>query len=113
MKNVDKEKLRQLLEWLGALVQTTDLQDKIEISHSFAAEIVAILSSLPEGRAGRPKLWTYETEIRAILRMLDGAKVKALAREIAEETGQLETSAERRLWALKDSRRFKIWQRSN
>ena len=110
MKNVDTEKLRQLLEWLGALVQTTDPQDKIEISHSFAAEIVTILSSLPEGKAGRPKLWTYETEIRAILRMLDDTSINALAREIAKETGQPKRSAERRLRALKNSRRFKIWQ---
>ena len=77
-----------------------------------AAEIVAILSSLPEGKAGRPKLWTYETEIRAIFGMLDGTPVNVVAREIAEETGQPERSARRRLRALKNSRRFKIWTRS-
>ena len=108
---MNEEKLRQLLEFLGALVHTTEPQDTIEISHSMATEIIAILSSLPRGKAGRPKLWTYETEIVAVLRMLDGAPVNALAREIAEETGQPKRSAERRLRALKNSRRFKIWTR--
>jgi hypothetical protein len=110
MKVVDAEKLRQLLEFLGALVQTTDPRDNIEISHSMAAEIVAILSSLPEGKAGRPKQWTYKTEITAVLDMLGGKPVKKLAREIAEETGQPKTSAERRLRALKKSPRFTNWK---
>jgi hypothetical protein len=108
----DAEKLRQLLEVLGALVQTTDPKDEITISHAFAADIVAVLSALPEGKKGRPKQWTYETEIRAILRMLDDAHVNALAREIAKETGQRVNSAERRLRALKKSPRFKNWIRS-
>ena len=68
-----------------------------------AAEIVAILSSLPEGKAGRPKQWTAETEIHAIFGMLNGVPVKQLARDIAKETGQPMTSAERRLRALKKS----------
>ena len=103
----DEENVRQLLELLGALLLMTDGSDKIEIPHAMAAEIVAILSALPEGKAGRPKQWTDETEIRAIFRMLDGAPVNAVAREIAEETGQPESSAGRRLRALKNSRRFK------
>jgi hypothetical protein len=105
----DEESLRQLLEWLGALMRTTEAQDKIEISHAAAAEIVAILSSLPAGKAGRPKLWTFEIEISAIFKMLDGTPINVLAREIAKETGQLEPSARRRLRALKNSRRFKNW----
>ena len=100
-----------MLDWLGAQLLMTEPQDKIEISHAMAAEIVAILSSLPAGRAGVPKLWTPETQLRAIFRMLDGTPINAVAREIAEETGQPKRSAERRLRALKNSRRFKIWTR--
>ena len=40
--------------------------------------------------------------------MLDDTPINALAREIAKETGQPKRSAERRLRALKNSRRFKI-----
>ena len=112
MKAVDAEELRRLLEVLGAQVRTTDPKDEITISHAFAASIVAVLSALPEGKKGRPKQWTYETEIDAIFRMLGGAKVNALAREIAKETDQPVTSAVRRLRALKKSRRFTIWKRS-
>jgi hypothetical protein len=110
MTNVDEEKLRQLLEWLGAQLLTTDPQYNIELSHAAVAQIVAILSSLPEGKRKRPKQWTHEIEIRAIFDMLNGKAVDVLAGEIAAETGQNVRSAERRLWALKDSRRFKIWQ---
>ena len=89
----------------------TEPPDKIEISHSAAAEIVAILSSLPAGKAGRPKLWTLDTEIRAIFSMLDGTPVNALAREIAKETRQPKLSAHRRLRELKKSSHFKNWRR--
>ena len=50
--------MRQLLEYFGMLLLTTEPQNDIEISHAMAAEIVAILSSLPEGKRGRPKQWT-------------------------------------------------------
>jgi hypothetical protein len=111
MKGADAENLRQVLEWLGAQLLMIEPHDKIEISHVMAKEIVAILSSLPPGKAGRPKQWTHETEIRAVLRMVDGTPVKQLAREIAKETGQPKTSAERRLRALKKSPRFTNWKR--
>ena len=89
----------------------TEPQDKIEISHSMAAEIVAILSSLPAGKAGLPKLWTYETQLRAIFACSTARRSTTVAREIAEETGQPKGSAERRLRALKNSTRFKNWTR--
>ena len=111
MKAVDKENLRHLLVWLRATMLNTDPQDKIEIPRSAAAEIVAILSSLPPGKAGRPKQWSLETEIHAIFSLLDGKSVKALAREIAKETRQPELSARRRLQELKNSSHFKNWRR--
>ena len=111
MKAVDKENLRDLLVWLRATMLNTDPQDNIEIPHSAAAEIVAVLSSLPPGKAGRPRQWSLETEIRAIFSLLDGTPVKALAREIAKETGQPELSARRRLQELKKSSHFKNWGR--
>jgi hypothetical protein len=46
--------------------------------------------------SAEPKLWTFDTEIRAIFRMLDCTPVKTLAREIAAETGQPKRSGERR-----------------
>jgi hypothetical protein len=110
-KIIDEEKLRQLLEWLGALMLFTDRRDNIEISHQVAAEIVAVLSSLPEGKAGRPKAWTYDTEILAVFDMLWGTPLNALAKEIAKKTGQPEPSARRRLQELKKSRRFTNWRR--
>ena len=111
MRAVGGENLRDLLVWLRATMLNTDPQDKIEIPHSAAAEIVAVLSSLPPGKAGRPKQWSLETEIRAIFSLLDGTPVKALAREIAKETGQPELSARRRLQELKKSSHFKNWGR--
>ena len=111
MKAVDKENLRDLLVWLRATMLNTGPPDKIEIPHSAAAEIVAVLSSLPLGKAGRPKLWSLDTEIRAIFSLLDGKSVKALAREIAKETRQPEPSARRRLQELKKSRHFENWRR--
>jgi hypothetical protein len=105
------ETVREILEWLGAKLLTTESNVDIEISHAMAAEIVAILSSLPAGKAGRPKQWTAATEIRAVLSLLDGTPVNVLAREIAAETGQLERSAERRLRAMKQSRRYTNWRR--
>jgi hypothetical protein len=110
MKAVDKENLRDLLVWLGATMLYTDPQDKIEIPHSAAAEIVAILSSLRPGKAGRPKQWSLDTEIRAIFSLLDGTPVKALAKKIAKETRQPESSARRRLQELKKSSHFKNWR---
>ena len=110
MKAVDEENLRDLLVWLGAAVLNTEPHDKIEIPHSAAAEIVAILSSLPPGKAGRPKQWSLETEISAIFSLLRGTPVNVLAREIAEETGQPENSARRRVQQLKNSSHFKSWQ---
>lgn len=111
MKAVDGEDLRDLLVWLGATMLFTEQPNKIEIPRSAAAKIVAILSSLPPGKAGRPKLWSLETEIGAIFSLLDGRPVKALAREIAKDTGQPERSALRRLQQLKNSSHFKAWRR--
>ena len=111
MKGADAEKLRQVLECLGAQLLMTEQPDNIEISRAMATEIVAILSSLPAGKAGLPKQWTFETQLRAVLRMIDGTSVNQLAREIAQETGQPKTSAERRLRALKKSPRFTNWER--
>ena len=110
MKAGDKESLRDLLVWLHVAMRNTDPHDKIEITHSAAAEIVAILSSLPEGKAGRPKQWSLETEIRAIFSLLDGRSVEALAKEIAKDTGQPKSSARRRLQQLKNSSQFKAWR---
>ena len=56
------ETVREILEWLGAKLLMTEPNADIEISHAMAADIVAILSSLPAGKAGRPKQWTAETE---------------------------------------------------
>jgi hypothetical protein len=111
MKAVDEENLRDLLVWLGATMLTTEPHDKITIPNSAAAEIVAILSSLPPGKAGRPKQWSLKTEIRAIFSLLSGTPVNFLAREIAKETGQPEPSARRRLQELKKSSQFKNWRR--
>lgn len=111
MKAGDKENLRDLLVWLGATMLNTEPHDKITIPHSAAAEIVAVLSSLPPGKAGRPKRWSLEIEIHAIFSLLRGTRVNVLAREIAKATGQPESSARRRLQELKKSSQFKNWRR--
>ena len=105
----DDEKLREHLDWLGVTLLMTEPDDQITIPYWVVGEIVAALSSTPAGKAGRPKCWTAEIESRAILRLLDGRPVNALAREIAKETGQSESSARRRLRQLKKSSRFKNW----
>ena len=111
MKAGDKESLRDLLVWLHVAMRNTDPHDKIEITHSAAAEIVAILSSLPPGKVSRPKLRSLETEMHAIFSLLNGTKVNALAREIAKKSGQPKDSVRRRLQELKKSSHFKNWQR--
>ena len=103
------EKLRSLVDLLGAFLLTTEPPDQIEIPRAAAAEIVAILSSLPAGKVGRPKKWTAETEICAIFGMLGDVPVNKLARQIAKETGQPMRSAQRRLRALKKSPQFTNW----
>ena len=111
MKPVDEVNPRDLLIWLGAtLLFTEPDDDKIEIPRSAAAEIVAILSSLPPGKVSRPKLRSLETEMHAIFSLLNGTKVNALAREIAKDTGQPKSSARRRLQQLKNSSQFKAWR---
>ena len=106
----DPEQVRQLLEWLGALILHAD-RGEITISTQAASRIVDILSSLPEGKIGRPKAWTYSIESEAIFDMLGGKSVNLVAREIAEKTGQKMETAERRLWALRETPRFKGWQK--
>ena len=108
-RDIDPERVRELLEWLGALMLNAD-RGEITISTTVAGEIVDILSSLPEGKIGRPKAWTFDVEIEAIFDMLGGKSVEDTARWIVEKTGQNEASAIRRLWALRDSPRFKNWQ---
>ena len=108
MRN-DDEELRQILEWLGMQLLMTDTNEKIKITYPMAAKIVAFLSASRAGKAGRPKEWKDETQIRAVFDMLNGAEVNELAREIAKETGQNARSADRRLRALKKTPRFKNW----
>lgn len=110
MKKHDPEHVRELLEWLGSRLLYDEQDRPIELSRRVVEAIVAILSSLPAGRKGRPKQWDYNTEITAIFDMLGGKPVNDVAHEITERTGQSEASAQRRLWELRKTRRFTNWQ---
>jgi len=102
---------REIAEYLSALLLTSDASENIELSRSTVAQIVSFVGATPEGRTELPKEWTHETEVRAIFDMLHDKPINVLAREIAAETGQLESSADRRLRALKKSKRFTDWRR--
>jgi hypothetical protein len=110
-KGAHAEKIREIMNWLNAALAMTESQDNIEISRSMATDIVAILNGLPAGKFRRPKLWTPQIELFAILDMLDGTPVDQVARAIHELTGQAEDTADRRLNELKNMAWFKSWKR--
>ena len=82
--------------------------DTIRIPVVLADAIAALLFSLPRlGKTGRRKIWSADTENRALCGLLDDRPVNALAREISQETGQAVPSTRRRLQEMKNSDQLK------
>jgi hypothetical protein len=107
----DPQHVRDLLTWLTIRLINNEPDQSIELSHDTVGQIVKILGSLREAKVGQPGEWTHEIEAVAILDMLGGKSVSATASWIAEETGQDEGTAERRLYDLRKTPQYLNWKK--